>query len=191
MNSFDITLLVIIAVFAVRGVFRGLITELTVLIALITGYVLAFLYLDHGVYILQKYFPALPEFASKIIAFAIIFVLVNIALRMVAKGLNKFASFTFMQSVNKSAGGIFAAAKAILFISIAFLVLEFIPFSTQIKQAAGASESSLYDPVRAFAPAVYRTITSIFPDHLQIQQKLEQTMQKADSTAKEYIPPIY
>ncbi len=191
MNSFDITLLVIIAVFAVRGVFRGLITELTVLIALIAGYVLGFLYLDQGVSFLQKYFPALPEFAAKIIAFAIIFVIVNIVLRMVAKALNKFASFTFMQSVNKSAGGIFAAAKAILFISIAFLVLEFIPFSTQIKNSLGASESSLYDPVRAFAPGVYRVVTAIFPDDLNIQEKFEKSIQKADSTAKEYIPPIY
>lgn len=191
MNSFDITLLVIIAVFAIRGIFRGLITELTVLIALITGYVLGFLYLDHGVLILQKFFPDLPEFAAKIIAFAVIFVAVNIVLRMVAKALNKFASFTFMQSVNKSAGGIFAAAKATLFISIAFLILEFIPFSTQIKISIGADQSSLYNPVRAFAPGVYKVITAIFPDDLNIQQKFEQSIQKADSTAKQYIPPIY
>lgn len=191
MNSFDITLLVIIAVFAIRGIFRGLITELTVLIALIAGYVFGFLYLDYGMLFLQKFFPALPEFAAKIISFAIIFLFVNILLRLLAKGLNKFASFTFMQPVNKSAGGIFAAAKATLFLSIAFLILEFIPFSSQIKVSIGAQQSGLYEPVRAFAPFVYRTVTAIFPDDLNIQEKFEQTIQKADSTAKQYIPPIY
>ena len=191
MNSFDTTLIVIISVFAIRGVFRGLITELTVLIALIAGYILGFMYMDRGVALLISFFPALPEFAAKIVSFALIFVLVNIVLRLAAKALNKVARFTFMQSVNKAAGGIFAAAKATLIISIAFLILELLPFSTEIQKKIGADESFIYQPVRRFAPLVYNTVTAIFPEDMQLQEKLEQTMQKADSTAKEYIPPIY
>lgn len=190
MNSFDITLLVIISVFAIRGVFRGLITELTVLIALVAGYVLGFTYMQQGVHLLKNFFPALPEFASRVIAFTAIFLIVNISLRMLAKMLNKFASFTFMQSVNKIAGGLFAAAKAALFISIFFILIEFIPFSGQIKKSSGAEESGLYNPIRAFAPLVYNTLTAVVPGDYKLQEKLDQTIQKADSTAKQYIPPI-
>lgn len=191
MNSFDITLLVIISVFAIRGIFRGLITELTVLIALIAGYVLGFIYLPQGVHILHKIFPSLQEFATKAIAFTAIFLIVNITLRLLAKMLNKVASFTFMQSVNKTAGGIFAAAKAALFISIFFILLEFIPFSGQIKKSSGAEDSSLYKPIRAFAPLVYNAVTAVVPGDLRLQEKLDQTIQKIDSTKKEYIPPVF
>ncbi len=191
MNSFDITLLVIISVFAIRGIFRGLITELTVLIALIAGYVMGFIYLTQGVQILHKIFPSLAEFASKAIAFTAIFLIVNITLRMLAKMLNKFASFTFMQSVNKTAGGVFAAAKASLFISIFFILIEFIPFSGQIKKSSGAEESGLYKPIRAFAPLVYNAVTAVVPGDFKLQEKLDQTIQKIDSTKKEYIPPIF
>ncbi len=191
MNSFDITLLVIISVFAVRGIFRGLITELTVLIALIAGYVLGFTYMQAGVDILRSFFPALPEFATRFIAFTIIFLAVNITLHLLAKMLNKFASLTFMQSVNKIAGGFFAAAKASLILSIAFILLEFIPFSGQIKKNSGAEESRLYQPLRAFAPMVYNGVMAVVPGDFQLQDKVDKTIQKADSTAKEYIPPIF
>ena len=191
MNSFDTTLIVIIAVFTIRGVFRGLITELTVLIALITGYILGFMFMSDGVHLLQKYFPALPEFAAKMTAFALIFVTVNIVLRLLAKMLNKVATFTFMQPINRSAGGLFAAAKATLILSIAFLVLEFLPFTEIIQKNIGAKESSLYQPVKSFAPMFYKAVTAILPEDANLQEKFEQTIQKADSTAKEYIPPIY
>lgn len=191
MNSFDLILIIIISLFTIRGVFRGLITELTVLIALIAGYVLAFRFMDNGVLFLQSYFPLLQEFAVKIIAFVAIFLIVNIVLRLLAKVLNKFASFTFLQPINKIAGGIFGAAKVMLLVSIAFIILEFLPFSTAIRQSIGATESFLYKPLRAFAPGVYKIITAVLPEDSGIQDKLEQTIQKADSTAKEYVPPIF
>ncbi len=188
MNSFDSILIVIIAVFTVRGIFRGLITELTVLIALIAGYVLAFLYLDNAVGMLQKYFPNLQEFAAKTIAFILIFLIVNIVLRLTAKALNKFASFTFMQSVNKIAGGLFAAAKATLIISIVFLIVEFLPFSKTVKKASGAQESALYQPILEFAPWMYKTITYIFPEKYGIEETFERNLQKVDSTAQQFVP---
>ncbi len=188
MNSFDSILIVIIAVFTVRGIFRGLITELTVLIALIAGYVLAFLYLDNAVRMLQTYFPHLQEFAAKTIAFILIFLIVNIVLRIAAKALNKFASFTFMQPVNKIAGGLFAAAKAALIISIVFLIVEFLPFSQTVKKASGAQESALYQPILKFAPWMYKTITYIFPEKYGIEETFERNLQKVDSTAQQFVP---
>jgi len=191
MNSFDLILIIIISLFTIRGIFRGLITELSVLIALIAGYVLAYRFMDSGVMFLQSYFPLLQDFAAKIIAFVGIFLIINIALRLLAKVLNKFASFTFMQPVNKTAGGVFGAAKVTLLLSIAFIILEFLPFSTGIQRSIGATESFLYKPVRAFAPGFYKITTAIIPEDSGIQDKIEQTIQKADSTAKEYVPPIF
>jgi len=188
MNSFDSILIVIIAVFAIRGIFRGLITELAVLIALIAGYILAFLYLDNAVQALQTYFPNLQEFAAKTIAFILIFLIVNIVLRLAAKALNKFASFTFMQPVNKIAGGLFAAAKATLILSIVFLIVEFLPFSNTVKKVSGAQESALYQPVHDFGPWLYKAATAIFPAEYGIEETFEKNIQKVDSTAKQLVP---
>lgn len=190
MNNFDIILIILIALVTIRGIFRGLITELIVLISLILGIFVAFTYLTPATNLVLTKLPEIPEFAVRIIVFIVLFLTVNLAVRFIGKMLNKFASLTFLQPVNRLAGGLFAFGKIILIISVIFILVGFIPFSNILMKKLGAEESLLYKPILAFAPAFYRILTSILPVDNQFQQNVLDSFQSADSTVKRMINPF-
>ena len=104
--------------------------------------------------------------------------------------LNKFAKVTFLQPVNKIAGGIFAFIKVTLILSILIILVEFIPFSEQFMDSFGKQESISYAFIRNFAPNVHNIVTAVFPNSDSLQNKMMQTINSADSTAKELIKPF-
>jgi hypothetical protein len=54
----------------------------------------------------------------------------------------------------------------------------------------GKEESISFDFVRNFAPAVHAVVTAIFPGSESLHNKMMQTINNADSTAKELIKPF-
>ena len=155
MNYFDLTFLTVVAIVTIRGLFRGLITELLVLVSIILGFIIATLFHDNVQVIISGIFPDIPETISKMIAFILLFVAVNIAVRIVSKTLNTLATFTFLQPVNKIAGAVFAFTKVTLLVSIFLILIEFIPGAPILRDKLGADESITYKPVKKFAPMLY------------------------------------
>jgi len=190
MNSLDVIFLVIIILFTIRGLFRGLITEFIVLTALIMGYFFAFSYLGSAIRILHKFFPLLSGAAAKVISFILIFLIVNIILRIAGKFLNKIVKYVFLQSVNRLAGGLFAFIKVTLIISLLLILIDFLPLAGSIRKFIGAPQSRLYLPVKHFAPQVYNVIMSVLPGSGGLQGKVMQTIQQADSTARRLVKPF-
>lgn len=190
MNSFDFVIIILLILFTIRGIFRGLITELMVLAALIIGFVAATIFLDIAVFFLLKFFPKLPEIAAKIISFVSIFVLVNIAARIAGTMLNKFITVTFLQPVNRIAGGAFAFLKAALIISIIILLIDSVPLlSSYIFQSVGAEESIVFTPLKELAPLINKIFTALIPGRQDIEHKFMDAIQRADSTAQKLINP--
>lgn len=190
MNYLDFFFIIVITLVTIRGVFRGLITELAILIAIILGFVISFTFLNDGVKLIMTQFSDLPEFAARIIVFIVLFLAVNIIIRLLSKILNKFAKITFLQPVNKIAGGLFAFIKVAVILSILIILIEFVPFSDQFMNALGKEESISYTFVRNFAPAVHGILTAVLPGSDSLHEKMMQTIDSADSTAKELIKPF-
>jgi membrane protein required for colicin V production len=155
MNYIDLSFLTIIALVTIRGLFRGLITELMVLLAIILGFMTATLLHPQLQANLISLFPDIPAAGAKVIAFVLIFLAVNIFIRLFSKTLNKIATFTFLQPINKVAGAIFAFTKVTLMLSIILIVVEFIPGSGYFFDKMGRNESFTYQPVKKFGPFLY------------------------------------
>ena len=187
MNYLDFFFIITISIVTIRGVFRGLISELAILIALILGFIITFTFLNDGVRLITGVFPDLPEFAARIIVFIFLFLIVNIVIRLLSNILNKFAKVTFLQPVNKIAGGVFAFIKITLILSLLIILIEFVPFSESFFNALGKEESISFSFIRNFAPALYTIITAVFPGSESLNTKMMQTINNADSTAKELI----
>ena len=160
MNYFDFTFLTVVSVVTIRGLFRGLITELLVLVSIVFGFIIATLFHNYLQTIITGIFPDIPDTISKMIAFILIFVAVNMAVRILSKTLNRIATFTFLQPVNKIAGALFAFTKVTLLVSIFLIVIEFIPGSGLLTDKMGAKESITYQPVRKFAPVLYNIFSA-------------------------------
>lgn len=190
MTQFDIVIFIFLAFFAFRGIFRGLVTELIMLVSLILGFIIAFTYFPQLQNILLKTFPLLPEFAAQILAFILLFLAVNIVLRLIGKALNKFVHFTFLNSINRVAGGLFGFFKAALLVSLFILIIEQTPFTPQIKTAIGADKSISYDALKNVAPGVYDFLLAVIPGENRLQQEIIDSIQKVDSTTKKLVNPF-
>jgi len=190
MNYLDFILIIIIILITIRGVFRGLITELAVLVAIVLGFIITITYLSSCVQLLLYFIPDIPEFVARILVFILLFLLVNLTVRLIGNSLNKFAKITFMQPVNRVAGGVFAFAKVTIILSILIILIEFIPYSKNFLNMVGKEDSLFYDWVKNFAPNTYRLLTAILPGSDHLKEKLMQTLNAADSTAKELVKPL-
>lgn len=190
MNYFDVIIFIILGLFTIRGVFRGLVTELIILISLIMGFVIAFTYLDDARQFILGMFPLLPDSVARIVAFIILFLVINIVLRILGRVLNKFVTFTFLQPINRLAGGVFAFFKVAIIMSLVFVLIDFIPLSKEIEKMIGADQSFSYAPLQKLAPAVYSFFLSVFPNHENLQEKFMRTIQSADSTARKHVLPF-
>ena len=154
MNYLDLSFLTLIAFVTIRGLFRGLITELMILVAISLGFITATML--HPVLQLKiiDFFPDIPAAAAKVIAFVVIFLAVNLFVRLFSKTLNKIATFTFLQPINKVTGAVFAFTKITLILSVVLNGIILFPGSDYFLQKIGKDESFVYEPVRKFAPAL-------------------------------------
>ncbi|MBD3224821.1 MAG: hypothetical protein GF313_08835 [Caldithrix sp.] len=188
MNGLDSVIIIIVAIFTIRGIFRGLITELIVLISIILGFIIAIVYITDASQWLVQYIPEIPEFAARIAAFILLFVTVNIIIRLAGRLLNQIFDISLLKPINRLAGGAFALAKTVFIVSVVILIIEFIPYHQHFFDRIGVQNSALYPGIRGFAPQVMR-IVKINPEIPSIQDKelnLYRSLQQADSTAQQF-----
>ncbi|KAA3617221.1 MAG: CvpA family protein [Calditrichaeota bacterium] len=185
MNYLDLSFLTLIAFITVRGLFRGLITELMVLVALSLGVITATVLHPPLQLKILEFFPDIPIAVAKVSAFVVIFLAVNIFIRLLSKTLNKIATFTFLQPVNKLAGALFAFTKITLIISIVLNGIILFPGSDYFLQKMGKDDSLVYEPVQKFAPVLKNLF---FPgDESSIKDMIPFDEINPDSTASDIL----
>ncbi len=166
MNSIDLVVIIVTSFFLLRGLFRGFILELTIVVGLIAGYILAASYHDLVAAILLEYFPQLPESAANIISFAVIFITVNIVLRIVAGIITKTLKFAMLGWLNRMLGALFGAIKSVVILSITVFILNLIPFSESFLKKAGKNESLFFPMLETIGPEIYKQVEHTNPKKL-------------------------
>jgi membrane protein required for colicin V production len=126
MNPFDILIVVIIGYSLVRGLFRGLVKELSSLIGVLSGFYAAYTY--YG--ILAKLFSGLIQDESylNLLSFLIIFCSVLIAVSVLGMIVKYLLNISFLGWVDRIFGVVFGLAKGVLIVSVLFISLTaFLP----------------------------------------------------------------
>ncbi|MBN1339118.1 MAG: CvpA family protein [Bacteroidales bacterium] len=160
MNLLDIIILIPVIWFAFSGFKRGLIIEIATLAALILG-VYASIHFSHYAQnflsnnfdIRDKYLPA----ASFGLTFVVVLILV-FAIGKIFEQVIKFAALGFM---NKMAGGFFGILKALVLMSVMFLLISNFRnglFSSEMKE-----KSLFFKPVEVIAPFLWRGLKDMSP----------------------------
>ncbi len=189
MNSLDIFLLIFIAYFTVRGIFRGLIKELIIVLALVLGYILAFSFFEPLSVIFMNTFKGFPKTGARILSFALIFIAINIALRLFGVFLEKIIKFAFLQPLNRLGGGLFGLLKSLFFLSIILFIIRLLPFAPAALQKVGAGESILWPYVIYFSTWIYQILMALIPGAV-VQKQVQQMMRSADSTIFKMLKPF-
>lgn len=160
MNFIDLIVIIIISFFLLRGLFRGFILELTIVLGLIVGYLIAISYYDYlVVFVIKQFFPQIPDSIANIISFSILFIGINVGLRLVAGILTKTLKFVMLGWLNRLLGAFFGTLKAVLILGITVFVINLIPFSDSFMEKAGKNESVFYPLLELIGPELYNYIT--------------------------------
>ena len=131
MNAFDMVVILIVSFCLIRGIFRGLIGEVSAIIAVIAGFYAAF-----------TYYPMITGYAVKwiqssglrnIAAFFVLFCAVVICVNLVSMLIHKLLNLIFLGWVDRIFGLVFGAAKGVLVVCVLFIMMTtFIPKSSNI-----------------------------------------------------------
>ncbi|CAB1071480.1 colicin V production protein [Alkalispirochaeta odontotermitis] len=142
MNLFDILIIVILSYSLIRGLFRGLVKEISSLIGVLGGFYAAYTYYKH----LASLLSGLIQDTSylNILSFLIIFCGVLIVVSMLGVVIKYLMNIAFLGWVDRVCGVLFGFAKGMLIVSVLFISLTaFLPKgSTFIKKSVLAPHVS-------------------------------------------------
>lgn len=154
MNTVDLVFSILFLWAAYRGYTKGFIVQLATLAALLLGILGAVMFSDFTSGLIIKKFEVSGNYLP-IISFAVTFIVIVIAVHLLAKMLNKLVDAIALGIVNRLLGVLFSVLK-IAFIASIILVLinkvdnkyNFIPDDTK-------ENSLFYKPLSNFAPMIF------------------------------------
>jgi membrane protein required for colicin V production len=154
MNTVDLVFAILFLWAAYRGYTKGFIVQLATLAALLLGILGAVMFSDFTSSLIIKKFEVSGNYLP-IVSFAVTFIIIVIAVHLLAKMLNKLIDAIALGIVNRLLGVLFSVLK-IAFIASIILVLinkadnkyNFIPDDTK-------ENSLIYKPLSNFAPMIF------------------------------------
>ncbi len=154
MNIIDIIILICCVPAIVRGLQKGFIAQAIALIALVAGAWLSFKFSEPLGNWLKDYMD-LPGTVLQVISFALILVIVLLALTMLGKVLEKMVKFVMLGWLDKTLGILFALLKVTLALGLVIIMLDALQSSFQIIPQETVSESVLHNPVKSVAEIAF------------------------------------
>ena len=154
MSIIDIVLAALLLFGFVRGLFKGLFVEVASLVALVLGVYGAI----HFSYFAADLLESKVDWNEKtinIVAFAITFVIIVLAISLAGKALTKLADFAALGILNKLLGGVFGALKIGLILSVLLIVFNKLNNTLPFMEKEDLEESVLYKPVKSLAPMIF------------------------------------
>ncbi len=121
LTGYDLVVIVFFVLLVLRGIWLGFLKQITCLVALYLGYIIAGHYHD-------RIFPFLKDISSnpKVVfftAYVILFVVAYVAAMLIGKGLAYVMQLTLTGWFDKLMGGLLGAAKALILIIVIHLGL--------------------------------------------------------------------
>ena len=142
MNLLDLVLAVILGYCLVRGVFRGLIKELSSIIGVVGGFYAAYTYYPLLAQQLGKW-PINPGYVN-LISFLIIFILVCLIIGVAGVVIKYLMNIAFLGWTDRVSGALFGAVKGILITSVVILVLTtFLPDNSKIIKKSWVAQNTM------------------------------------------------
>lgn len=161
MNFIDLTILIVIILFSIRGLMRGFVLEITSLVGLIVGYLVAMLFLDQVTNLFLALFPSLPRTVMQIVSFLILFIGSNLLLKLLAQLLTKTLKLALLGWLNRLLGGLAGLAKSVILMSMAVFLFSFIPFFKLLLGKADIEDSILYPVLDMLGPKLYQYLSKL------------------------------
>lgn len=122
MTTFDIIALIIFLAFLARGIWTGLIHQLTFLAALLLGFLAAGRLHSLSAHMLESFIT--NRQLNFLVTYVLLFVVAYLLVMLLGKGLKKVMSITFLGWFDRLLGGLFGIIKAVFIASLIFMIVN-------------------------------------------------------------------
>ncbi|PID40602.1 MAG: colicin V production protein [Proteobacteria bacterium] len=129
MNAFDIVIVSVLAYGLIRGIFRGLVRELSSIIGVLGGFYAAYTYYPHMSKLLSGWIS--DSSYLNIISYLVIFAAVMVVVGILAVIIKYLLNIAYLGWLDRVSGALFGVLKGALVICVLFTVLTaFLPKGT-------------------------------------------------------------
>ncbi len=161
MNFLDILIGALLVYGLIKGIWKGLFVELASLLSLLLGVFIAVKFSSFTADFIREKFLSDSEYIE-IIAFAVTFLLVVMAIILLAKVFTKMANFANLGWINRIFGGVFGLLKMVLVLSILLHFFQEINQNEVLISEEKLDQSVLYHPVKQTSELVFPVLTEWF-----------------------------
>lgn len=154
MNILDIIILICFIPALVQGLRKGFIAQVIAVISIIAGVWMSFRFASIVSVWLSQYIQA-GEPVLKIVAFALILVLVILALGAVGKILEATIKIVMLGWLNKLLGVVFSFMKCLLIMGLVAMAFNSFNNTFKVVSAEELEKSTLYTPLKETAESVF------------------------------------
>jgi membrane protein required for colicin V production len=170
MSFLDIILGALLAFSLYKGFKNGLFVEVASFISLLLGIYLAIKFSSLMKDIIAKHVSWNPT-NIQVTAFILTFILVVVAVYLLAKFLTGVADFAQLGLINKLGGAFFRILKTILIVSIFIAFFEKINFDNTFAKKETLDRSIFYNPIKKVAAFVYPSIEKWYETFKESQKE--------------------
>lgn len=161
MNYFDYVLLLPIVYGLYRGFSKGLVLELASLLALVLG-VYGAKHYSSFTYSHLREVVELEASYLQLASYGLTFLLIVIAITIVAKILTLLIKMVALGFVNRMMGAIFGGLKALLILAVLLLFFDRMNQQFGMVKEEVLDQSLLYHPIQSNAEAIYPSVMEEF-----------------------------
>jgi len=157
-QSLDILIIILLTVGIVRGLMKGAIRQALGLVGTVLAVILALEFM-HPVGRSIGGLVGVGEAFYGAVGFIAIFAAVEIAVFLISRALESLLHLLKLTIVNRAMGGVLGLAKAVLILSVLFLVLGLF----DVPEAENRQSSFLYRPVATVFPSAWEFAAGHLP----------------------------
>jgi len=160
MNILDIIILICLIPALIQGLRKGFISQAISIVSVIVGIWASARFANLVADWVAQYITA-SEQVIKVVAFALILVVVFIALGLLGRLLENILNFAFLGWLNKLLGVIFSLLKAFLIIGLIILAFNSLNNAFGLVKPEVINDSVLYGPVKNLADTIFPYIKNM------------------------------
>ena len=166
MNYLDYTIIILVSIFTIKGLFKGFIHEVFGLVGLIASLVLA-TKLMGGVSDWIAGIADIPPTLNAVLGFIIVFFLVMLISQLVIH-------MAQLGWADKLAGALSGFLKGAIIASLMLLIMTAMPLVESL--LPGKDDSKLFKPTKKFAPAVFDLLVAAFPHSKSFYEEVKDSI---------------
>ena len=160
MNILDAIILICLIPAIFQGIRKGFISQAISIISLIAGIWASARFADIVSVWASKYITA-SEQVLKLVAFAIILIVVFIVLGLIGRLLESILKFVLLGWLNKLAGVVFSLLKTLLILGLIITAFSSLNNTMELVKPEVLADSRLYQPLKDTADAVFPYIKNM------------------------------